>query len=102
MFESKKFRILEVIINNRQSSFDVKRVELMKEFPEMSWEEITDYILLLKAEGYVQTLFGDNELCAVDLQRGALARVQDLRETSANKEIKELLGKLISLIKISI
>lgn len=72
MTETTKFRVLEIIIQNRNANFSVIRTALMKSLTELSWEEITEYIALLKQEGYVTTLYGDNELCAVILQRGVI------------------------------
>lgn len=97
-----KFRVLEIIIQNRNAGFNATRVALMSGLPELSWEEITDYVALLKSEGYVKTLYGDNELCAVALQRGALARVRYLKENAENEKLKELLGRIIALLKISL
>lgn len=97
-----KFRVLEIIIQNRHASFDDIRVALMKGLPEMSWEEITEFIILLKSEGYVITLFGDNELCAVALQRGARARIRDLHENAENEKLKDLFGRMLGLFKIGV
>ena len=55
---------------------------------------------MLGSEGYVKTLYGDNELCAVIPQRGSLARLRDLQETTENEKLKELLSRIISLIKL--
>ena len=85
MFESTKFRVLEIILQNRRAGFDAIRVALMSGLPEMSWEEITEFVGLLGSEGYVKTLYGDNELCAVIPQRGSLARLCDLQETPKTK-----------------
>ena len=101
MLGATKFRVLEIIIQNRSAGFNVTRVALMSGLPEMSWEEITSYIALLKSEGYVQTLYGDNELCAVALNRSELARVRDLQEIAENETLKELLGRILSLLKIA-
>jgi len=100
MFSTTKFQVLEIIIQNRHASFSDIRVALMKGLPEMSWEEITEFIILLKSEGYVITLFGDNELCAVALQRGARARIRDLHETAENEKLKDLFGRMLGLFKI--
>lgn len=100
MLSTTKFQVLEIIIQNRHASFDDIRVALMKGLPEMSWEEITEFIILLKSEGYVITLFGDNELCAVALQRGARARIRDLHENAENEKLKDLFGRMLGLFKI--
>ncbi|MBQ3434429.1 MAG: hypothetical protein IJG24_05220 [Selenomonadaceae bacterium] len=102
MFESTKFRVLEIIIANRNKGFNAQRVALMRDLPELSWEEISDYILLLKFEGYVTVLFGDNEICAIALQRGAIARVREMHETADNKQLKELFCRILDLLKISL
>ena len=68
----------------------------------MSWEEITDYIVLLKRGGYVTTLYGDNELCAVALQRGAIALVHNSHVIAENEKMKELLGRILGLFKIGL
>ena len=101
MFESIKFRVLEIILQNRRAGFDAMQVALIRGLPEMSWEEITEYVDLLGSEGYVKTLYGDNELCAVIPRRGSLARLRDLQETTENEKLKELLGRIISLIKLA-
>lgn len=102
MLSTTKFQVLEIIIQNRHASFDDIRVALMKGLPEMSWEEITEFIILLKSEGYVITLFGDNELCAVALQRGARARIRDLHENAENEKLKDLFGRMLGLFKIGV
>ena len=73
----------------------------MKDLPALSWEEITEFVNLLGREGYVKTLYGDNELCAVIPQHGSLACLRDLQETAENEKLKELLGRIISLIKLA-
>ena len=39
MFESTKFRVLEIILQNRNAGFNGIRVALMSGLPELSWEE---------------------------------------------------------------
>lgn len=102
MSRTTKFKVLEIIIQNRHSGFAATRVALMSGLPELSWEEITDYISLLKAEGYVKTLYGDDELCAVALQPSAIACVHKQYETAEKEKMKELLGRILALFKISL
>lgn len=97
-----KFRVLEIIIQNRHADFNGMRVALMSGLPEMSWELITEYISLLKSEGYVKTLYGDDELCQVALQGGTLARLCELRETADNEKMKAFLDRIIGLFKIGV
>lgn len=101
MFEATKFRVLEIVLQNRHADFNAMRVALMSGLPTLSWEEITDFVALLGREGYVKTLYGDNELCAVTPQRGSLARLRELQETAENENLKELLGRIIGLLKVA-
>ena len=96
-----KFKILEVIIKNRNENFDAIRIALMREFPEMSWEDLKDFIVLLRHEGYVKTLYADDDLFDVCLQPGTKARLQDIFETTENEKLKSAVKALWELFKIS-
>lgn len=97
-----KLKLLELIIKNRCNSFDVLQIELIKTFPEMSWDDLKDYIALLKQEGYVQTLYADDDLIDVRISPGTKAKLQDMFETTENEKIKSLLKNILGLFKISL
>ena len=99
IFELKKFKVPEIILRNRNAGFNTLRVALMRQLPELSWEEIMKYIALLKNEGYVAT---DNELCAVAPKRLARTRLQDLHEATDSEKLKILLGRILTLFKINL
>lgn len=95
--DTMKFRVLEIILQNRHANFDTKRVALMSGLPEMSWEEIASFIALLGKEGYLNNLYGDNEVQAIAVQPDALARLYDARETSKSDKAKEVIDRILKL-----
>ena len=101
MFESTKFKVLEIIIKNQNAGFNSVRVALMSGFPNMSWEEISSFVALLGEEGYVKNLYGDNELCYVAVQRSAFARLYGVRETVKSEKAKTIIEGILKLVSLS-
>ena len=95
-----KFKILEVIVRNRGMLFDNMRVELMREFPEMSWEEICSFVALLSQEEYIKTLYGDNELKGILVQPTAFARLYDAKERARSETVKEIIDSILKVARI--
>lgn len=96
--DATKFKILEVIIKNRRENFDTIQVELITAFQEMSWESIRNFLYLLKKEGYIKTLSGDDDLIAVHLQSDTIARLHDEKEKAKDVQIKELINRIIRIL----
>lgn len=98
--DTTKFRILEVIIKNRQKSFEDIQVALITEFQEMSWEEICSYLYLLKQDGYIAVLNGDNTILDLAIQPTALARLSELKETTKDNKIKEIITRILQVARV--
>ena len=95
--DTMKFRVLEIILQNRHANFDTKRVALMSGLPEMSWEEITIFIAVLGREGYLQNFYGNDELQAVFVQPAARARLYDARENVKSEMAKAIIDRIFKL-----
>lgn len=100
MFETTKFRVLEIILQNRRSGFDAMRVALMSGLPEMSWEEIASFVALLGREGYLKNFYGNDELQAVFVQPAALARLSDARENVKSEMAKAIIDRILKIIPL--
>lgn len=97
MFESTKFRVLEIILQNRNAGFNGIRVALMSGLPELSWEEISSFVALLGSEGYLQNLYGNDELQAVFVQPAARALLSDARENVKSEMAKAIIDRIFKL-----
>lgn len=100
MFESTKFKVLEIIIQNRHASFNTKRVELMKCLPEMSWEEISSFVAMLGKGGYLKNIYGDNALQAIFVQPDAFARLYGARETVKSDTARAIIDRILKLVPL--
>ena len=98
--DTTKFKILEVIIKNRGKKFDDIQVALINEFREMSWEEIKGFIYILKKEGYIAVLNGDNTILEVRVQPTTLARLRDEKEKAENENVKEIINRILQIGKV--
>lgn len=97
MFESTKFKVLEIIIKNRHAIFDDMQVALIREFHEMSWEEISSFVAMLGKEGYLKNLYGDDAVRAIFVQPDALARLYDAKETVKSDMAKAIIKRILKL-----
>ena len=100
MFEARKFRVLEIIIQNRKAGFDAMRVALMSGLPEMSWEEIKSFVILLSTEGYVKIISGDNDIQYIAVQPTAIARLYSARETAKTENVKKIFDGILKLVSL--
>ena len=100
MFESTKFRVLEIILKNRRSGFDAIQVALMRNLPALSWEEITSFIAVLGREGYLQNIYGDDALQAIIVQPAARARLYDARENVKSEMAKAIIDRIIKFMPL--
>ena len=98
--DTTKYKVLEVIIKNRYKSFEDIQVALITEFPEMSWEEICSYLYLLKQDGYINVLNGDNTILALRVQPTALARLSELKETTKDNQVKEIITRILQVARV--
>ena len=98
--DTTKYQVLEVIIRNRQKNFETMQVELIKAFPEMTWEEICSFIYLLKQENYVAVANGDNTIVGMCLQPTALARLRDAKETAKSEKTKEIISRILQIARV--
>lgn len=101
MFESTKFKVLEIIIQNRHASFDDMQVALIREFHEMSWEEISSFVAILGKEGYLKNLYGDDTVRAISVQPDALARLYDAKETVKSVLAKAIIERIFKLVPLA-
>ena len=93
-----KFKVLAVIIKNRPSDFYAIKAELMKNFPEMSWEKITSLIALFGKEGYLNNLYGDDELQSILVQPDALVRICTEKEIAKSEQVKTIIDRILRLL----
>jgi len=100
MLETTKFRILEVIIQNRHAGFDAMQVALIKAFPKMSWEEISAFVTLLGKDGYLSNLYGDDVVCGILIQPDALARLYNAKETVKGEKARVLIDRILKLVPL--
>ena len=101
MFESTKFRVLEIILQNRRAGFDAMQVALMRNLPALSWEEIASFIAVLGREGYLQNIYGDDALQAILVQPAALARLYDVRENAKSEMAKQIIDRILKIIPLT-
>ena len=99
--DTTKFRVLEIIIQNRNANFDSLRIALMSGLPEMSWEEISSFITLLSKDGYLKILRGDDDVCGILVHPDALARLYDARETSKSEKAKEVIDRILKFVPLA-
>ena len=97
-----KFKILEIIIRFQNSSFDVIQLELIRAFPDLSWDLIKSYLELLNYEGFIKIAYADNEIFDVVICRGTLARLHEIQETSTDNNLKSLAKSAFELLKLAL
>ena len=95
-----KFKILEIILQNRKSNFQTIQIALMSSFPEMSWFDIQDCIDTLGFEGYLKNSYADGELIDILVQPSASSNLRIFKETVKDKKIQKLIDSLIALLKV--
>lgn len=101
MSETTKFKILEIILQNRHAGFDAMRVALMNSLPEMSWEQISSFVALLAKDGYLKNLRGDDDVQGILIQPDALARLYDEKETVKGEKAKEIIDRILKLVPLA-
>lgn len=101
MFETTKFKILEIVIQNRHAGFDAMQVALIKALPEMSWEEISSFVALLGKDGYLNNLYGDNVIQGILVMPDALARLYDAREKAKSDKTREIIDRILKLAPLA-
>ena len=101
MPETTKFKILEIILQNRHAGFDAMRVALMSSLPEMSWEQISSFVVLLAKDGYLKNLRGDDDVQGILVQPDALARLYEAKETVKGEKAKEIIDRILRLVPLA-
>lgn len=102
MFEAMKFKVLEIIIQNRKAGFDAMQVALIKALPKMSWEEIASFVTMLAKDGYLVTLRGDDDIQNIVLQPDAFARLHDAREKVKGEKAKAIIEGILKLAPLAL
>ena len=95
-----KFKILEIILQNRKSNFETIQIALMSSFPEMSWSELKDYIATLGLEGYLKNAYADGELIDILVQPSATSNLRAFKKAVEDKKIQSFIDRLIALLKV--
>lgn len=95
-----KYKVLKVILENQDKSFDEIQVNLEKAFPDMRWQEIESYLALLEEEKYIVTLRGDDEILGIYINDPAYAKLCELQELTKDEKTKRYFDKMIDIFRL--
>ena len=100
--DSVKFKILEIILQNRQYDFETIQSALVNSFPEMSKLDIQDCIDTLGLEGYLKTAYADGKLLDILVLPSASVNLRTFKETVKDKKLQRFIDRLLALLKVSL